>query len=199
MSVLWVAESGKERTQKHISLLSRNFGCGTFIPNHSLRESAPCLRSSVELEWTAQSCGRWAFFGKIQGEEPINEETAKSVNSEEVNSLFDSSRSWYVSGNRTQGVLHDIRLIETPIFGLWGFLKLQHSGFLLRKTYVTEHIQTWMMKELRLLAGNIQDFGKKKDQQWSVLFQKELWSIHSNNSLLWKSWEPAELELKFLR
>ena len=56
-----------------------------------------------------------------------------------------------------------------------------------------------MMEELRLLAGNIQDFEKKNDQQWSVLFQKELWLMHSNNSLLWKSWEPAELELEFLR
>ena len=52
-------------------------------------------------------------------------------------------------------------------------MKLQHPGFLLR---TTEHIQTWMMvlEELRLVAKNIPDLDKKKDPQFSVLYQKEL-------------------------
>ena len=55
-------------------------------------------------------------------------------------------------------------------------MKLQFSGIWLRKANTTEHIQTWMMvlEESRLLAGSIQDPDKKKDQQFSVLFQKEL-------------------------
>ena len=46
--------------------------------------------------------------------ETVDEETTKSVNPEQVNSLVDSARSWYASGNRAQDDLHDIQLMDIP-------------------------------------------------------------------------------------
>ena len=52
VSVLWVVESWKRRMAGHHTLQCGFFKHRTFVPNHSLCNSAQCLRSSFELVWT---------------------------------------------------------------------------------------------------------------------------------------------------
>ena len=56
-----------------------------------------------------------------------------------------------------------------------------------------------ILVESRLLAQNTPDIDKTKDEQFSVLYLKELRSGQSNNLFLRKVWELMELKLKFFR
>ena len=60
--------------------------------------------------WSGQHgpAGAEPTSGKfVESEETVDEETAKSVRPEDVNSLVDSARSWYATGNRRQDDLHE--------------------------------------------------------------------------------------------
>ena len=92
--------------------------------------------------WCGQrsSAGAEPTSGKfVESEETVDEETAKSVKPEEVNSLADSARSWYATGNSRQDDLHDTRLMEIPywtarICEVATFWKLVEKGQALQNT-----------------------------------------------------------------
>ena len=56
-----------------------------------------------------------------------------------------------------------------------------------------------ILEESRLLAENTPDIDKTKDEQFSVLYHKELRSGQSNNLFPRKICEFMELTLKFFR